>query len=384
MKEREILIFNFSIQNQADDSLDVFVDGDIVDASTQEIYKNWFGDETSVSYRSFRDQITKANPKTINVYVNSYGGHVGDAMAMHDFLEELEAKNVTVNRIARGIVASAATYLVMGKNSKIADNAWLMIHNVSGAIWGDVNTVENYATTLRKFNNAIRDFYASKTGQEPEQISKMMNKETWLTADEAVDKGFINEKAGSSQATNKIEKEKWPFQNMFVLNSFNNSITSPQNIIPDMEQNKTLLAQINTTMNNALNTLLDTLGIKNKEDKNVTDALATFSTAIGNALGELKVPTQDEIQNMVNTAVTKALETIPENFTKAINEAVSTGTKNFITEDGLKPLNETVGKIQSAVGNLAGGKTVEKEKKEENTKNFSKPSEFAGADFNKK
>ena len=53
MKE-QIQIFNYSLTNQANDSLDVHIDGDIVDAPTQEIYKNFYGDETSVSFKSFR------------------------------------------------------------------------------------------------------------------------------------------------------------------------------------------------------------------------------------------------------------------------------------------------------------------------------------------
>src|SRR5688572_14831091 len=101
-------VFNFSIKNAGEETVDIHIDGDIVDASTQAILKAWLGDDTSISFKSFRDQVNSTNAKTYNVYVNSQGGIVTDAMAIHDFLTELEEKGKTVNRIGRGIVASAA------------------------------------------------------------------------------------------------------------------------------------------------------------------------------------------------------------------------------------------------------------------------------------
>ena len=159
----QLSIFNYSIVNQNEGEIDIYVDGDIVDSPTLELYKEWFGDETSVSFKSLRDQIP-ANCKTLNLYVNSGGGHVGDAMAIHDYLVDLENKGVKVNRIGRGLVASAATYLVMGKNSTLSQNCLFMIHEVSGSAWGTVTEVENQVKTFRKFNDLIVDFYVGQTG----------------------------------------------------------------------------------------------------------------------------------------------------------------------------------------------------------------------------
>jgi len=143
---------------------------------------------------------------------------------MHDFLSELESKGKTVNRIGRGIIASSATYILMGKNSRMTKNSWAMIHNVSGGIWGDVDTVERFAVTLRKFNNRSRDFYSEWTGIRKEEISKMMDNETWMTADEAKSKGFVIDVVESQNFTQKIPKENWQFSNMTVLNAYNNNV----------------------------------------------------------------------------------------------------------------------------------------------------------------
>lgn len=218
--------------------LNIDIDGEIVDAPTQEIMKNYWGDETSVSFKSFRDQVNASKAKTLNVSVNSGGGHVGDAMAIHDYLVELKGKGVTVNTAGRGIVASAATYIVMaGKdNSSMSANSWFMIHNVSGGIWGDVNEIENYSKTLRKFNNTIRDYYSNETGLPPETVSALMNKETWLTAQEAKDKGFVKNITGETNFKNAIKPEHWQFSNTTVLAAYNSFTKTVKNILSTSDQ----------------------------------------------------------------------------------------------------------------------------------------------------
>jgi len=222
--KQQFSAFSYKVVNKAEDTLDIYVDGIIVDAETQSILKNWFGDETSVSYKSFRDQVTKANPKTVNLFVNSDGGMVNDALAIHDFMVDLEGKGVTVNRKVRGLAASAATFLVMGNNSSMSENSWLMIHNVSGAVFGNVDEIERYAAFARKMNDQLVSFYTKKTGMSETDIQDMMNKETWMTAEEAKEKGFIDSIDGKVKFSNSIKPEHWQFNNTAVLNSYNSSV----------------------------------------------------------------------------------------------------------------------------------------------------------------
>jgi ATP-dependent protease ClpP protease subunit len=237
-------IFNYSFQNATDDSVDINIDGVIVDASTQQIMKDWWGDDTSVSFKSFRDEISNSKAKTFNIFINSYGGHVGDAMAMHDLLVDMQNNGKTVNTHGRGIIASAATYVLMaGKNAEMSKNSWFMIHNVSGGVYGDVNIVENYARSLRKFNDATRDFYSTSTGIAKENITKMMNAETWMTADEAKEKGFIKSVSGGATFSNEIPKENWHYSNAAVLNIYNHSVKAFKKMSTGAFQNTLKAAQ---------------------------------------------------------------------------------------------------------------------------------------------
>lgn len=299
MPVNTIPIFNYHVTNKLDGVIDVHIDGDIVDASTQEIMKNWWGDETSVSFKSFRNQIETANPSTLNIYINSTGGHVGDAMAMHDYLQELETKGVTINRRGRGIIASAATYLLIGNNSEMSANSFMMIHNVFLIAAGDINSVENQVRAGRKFNDKIRDFYANKTANAPETISKWMNQETWFTAQEAKDKGFVSSITGEVNFTNQIPDEFFPYLNKSILNKYNS-----------FTKNNDMSKTIKDSVTEAFNAVLDKLGLSNKKEEQLTvDAVAEFSTAVENAVNGAKI-TDEALGIMINTAVTEAVKNL--------------------------------------------------------------------------
>lgn len=314
--KRQFQAFSYKVENKSDDTLDVYIDGIIVDAETEEIYKKWYGIDSSVSYKSFRNQILQANPKVLNVHVNSGGGLVTDAMAMHDFLVEQQNNGVEVNTIGRGMVASAATYIVMagGKNSSLSENCWFMIHNVSGGVWGDVNIVENYAATMRKFNDNVVGFYAKVTGLEEKDVQDMMDAETWMNATEAKKKGFVKNIADKSDYSNAIQPEHWPYSNTAVLNAYNSGVKKPSEAKPEAEQNNFF-----TTLQNGFMKLFDLLtgSIKNgKEDPQFA-----------------KIENRDAILDMVNKVLGPVI--------KNIDDALAAAAKNDNGGGGAKPEETT-------------------------------------------
>jgi ATP-dependent protease ClpP protease subunit len=319
---KNIPIFNFSIRNAATaGEVDIEIDGAIVDAETREMLQRWYGDETSVSFRSFRDQLsTVENLSRVNVSINSYGGHVGDAMAIHDLLVDLQNKGVEVNTQGRGIVASAATYILMaGRNSTMSENSWFMIHNVSGAIWGDVNTVENYAATLRKFNNATRDFYSKSTGIRKEEISKLMDAETWLTANEARNKGFIKNVSGSVEFSNKIDPKTWNFSNLAVLNAYNSACPNPA----PANETSDINSQIKThfeEMKKFFNSIVDAIRGLNANPPAEGAEPVNVAEQIASAIAAPFENLAGEIENQIATAVENQREAITNAIAAQIGE----------------------------------------------------------------
>jgi ATP-dependent protease ClpP protease subunit len=339
-----ITIFNYQIvKNAAGTAADVYVDGDIVDASTQEILKDWFGDETSVSYKSFRNNLLNCGVKDVNVYVNSYGGHVGDAMAIHDTIVDLNNNGWNINTHGRGMVCSSATYIVMaGKNggSVSANTSWL-IHNISGGIWGNVNEVENYAKNMRKFNNMVVDFYASKTGLSKETITDWMNNETWLIGKDIADKGFVASSGGAAAFKNQIKPEQWPYSNKAILNSYNSSINNT-----DTMDYKALLAAIRNEIKGMFNTGFKPEDAETKIAEVICNTVKKLDedreTAITNAVNAAM--TGDAFTNAVTAAVAKQMETVPANVATAITKATEGLVNEQKFEQLLTDLADKVGK----------------------------------------
>mgnify|MGYP000196157107 CR=1 FL=1 len=344
--KRQIEIFNYQIvKNAADNKAEIFVDGDIVDASTQEILQEYWGDTTSVSYKSFRNELLNCGFKNADVYVNSYGGHVGDAMAAHDLVVDLNGKGWNINTYGRGMVCSSATYLVMaGKNGgEVSANTSWLIHEVSGGMYGTVTEMENYVTMMRKFNDNIVKFYSDRTGMTTEVISNLMKKETWMIGQEIMDNGFVSKVTGAVDFQNTIPADRWPYSNKAVLNSYNKQIQNKN----DMD--------IKTMIEELRNELRAKFGNKGSNG-NAEELANAVADSVTKVLEEANTANATAVTDAVNTAVANAMS--GEGFTNAVNAAVNAAKEGMMTEvknlvaDSVKGLvNES--EFEKLVDNLA-------------------------------
>ena len=135
------------------------------------------------------NSLEKANEITIRI--NSPGGSMFEGIAIYNFLRQQRVKTVS---IIEGVAASAASLVALGADVvTMADGAFYMIHNAHLGISGDRNSLREAADQLEQFDVQLRKFYSQKTGISIDDIGAMMDAETWLNADEALEKGFINE-----------------------------------------------------------------------------------------------------------------------------------------------------------------------------------------------
>jgi ATP-dependent Clp protease protease subunit len=340
--KRPAQIFNFRIQNASSGSVDVYIDGEIVDASTQEIYKLWFGDETSVSFKSFRDQLEASGASTFNIYINSPGGQVTDAMAMHDYLVDQRSKGKKVNTYGRGIIASAATYILMaGDSPEMSTNSWFMIHNVSGMAWGDVNEVERTANTLRKFNNAVRDFYSNATGIRKEDITKMMDAETWMTGEEAKNKGFVKQLSNEVSFTNLLSTDYWEYSNKDVLAAYNSAVKTPPATPADIPANiQQFILNQNDDMKKFFQNIVDAIrNVKPAEGADQVGIANLIADAVGKPFEELSNEIETTITNKVTEAETRIQNALKKEYddkvTNLTTKVTALETKNTALETEL-------------------------------------------------
>lgn len=165
------------------------IKGPIVGNSEAWIYE-WFGIEAT-SPNSVSKVIDEANGEDLEVEINSGGGSVFAGSEIYTILKDYKG-HVTVKIV--GLAASAASVIAMAGNKvMMSPTAQMMIHNVSTYTSGDYRDMEHSAEVLKSANNTIANAYRLKTGKTQEELLKLMDNETWMTAQKAKELGFIDE-----------------------------------------------------------------------------------------------------------------------------------------------------------------------------------------------
>lgn len=168
----------------------ISVKGPIIDSDDQWIY-DWFEVEAT-SPKKVIDLINQAkNNEDLEIEINSGGGSVFAGSEIYTALKSYSGK-VTTKVI--GLAASAASVIAMaGDKILISPTGQIMIHNASGGFGGDYRDMEKGAEILKNVNATISNAYRIKTGLSSDELLDMMNKETWLTPQQALEKKFVDE-----------------------------------------------------------------------------------------------------------------------------------------------------------------------------------------------
>jgi len=134
------------------------------------------------------DQVDRPN---IRVEINSPGGDVFDGIAIYNALLAHPAEVTT--RID-GVAASIASVIAQaGDVRQIAQAGQMMIHNAWGVTIGDSREHEAMAALLDQQDQVIAGIYASASGSDPDGFRQMMAAETWLTAQQTLDEGLVDD-----------------------------------------------------------------------------------------------------------------------------------------------------------------------------------------------
>ena len=124
----------------------------------------------------------------INVYINSYGGEVAEGLAIYNALKRHKAKVVTY---CDGFAASIASVIFMAGDERIMnDSSLLMIHNAWSYGMGNAEELRKQADDLDKITQASVTAYAAHSTLSEEEIKDLMDKETWILPEEALEYGF--------------------------------------------------------------------------------------------------------------------------------------------------------------------------------------------------
>lgn len=154
-----------------------------------------------ISSAYVRQELAKCKDKPCDVYISSLGGDVATALQIRQLF--IEHGDVTAH--LHGFVASAATIVATGaKQVKMGEFALFMIHKCSAwqEQWGQMNADDIAAAidklisaknALDSIDQVIGSIYAQRTGKDVSTLAEMMKDETWLSAEEAKEQGFVDE-----------------------------------------------------------------------------------------------------------------------------------------------------------------------------------------------
>lgn len=168
------------IKQSASNTADIYIYGDI--------YDSWWSEESN-SAICLKDKLLELGDiSEINLHINSLGGDVFEGLAMFNLLKQHKA-NVKV--YIDGIAASIASVIAMaGDTIYMPKNSMMMIHNCWTYECGNAKDLRKTADDLDKIMEASIESYLSKVKIDKEELMELLDAETWLTAQECLDKGF--------------------------------------------------------------------------------------------------------------------------------------------------------------------------------------------------
>ncbi len=165
--------------------------------------ESWFDDD--VTPQLFKDELN-AGTGDITVWINSPGGDCVAAAQIYNMLSNYKGK-VTVK--IDGIAASAASVIAMaGDTVLVSPVSMLMIHNPATIAWGDHAEMQKAIDMLSEVKESIINAYVLKTGLSRPKLSHLMDAETWMDANKAVELGFADEIMTRAKAEPEKEPEE--------------------------------------------------------------------------------------------------------------------------------------------------------------------------------
>lgn len=249
---------------------------------------------TASSDKSFVSEYRKISPNAdITINLNSPGGSVNSAMTIRNLLAQHKGK-ITCNVL--GWAASAATFITSLANVhvRMMQGSFLMIHNPLNVAMGNQHALRKQADNLELLADSMARIYADKSGMDINEIKRLMDAETWFSAEDAVKCHLADELIPTSKVVAQADTDGTPVLGGVALSG---GLKQPQNLV--IKEEKTDMADIkNATNPNVANKL--------------TDAQASVKSSVSSAVAitsieQLKSHYPELTNTLVNDAVNAAL-----------------------------------------------------------------------------
>lgn len=328
----------WQVKNEVNGNSEILLYGPIAGESS------WWGDE--VTPRSFAEDLESLGGKDVTVRINSGGGDVFAAHAIHN---QLVAYKGRVTVVIDGLAASAATIIaVAGDRIIMPANALFMIHNPAIGLsdYYGADELLKAAEALNTIKGSIVAAYRKRCKASAEELAAMMDAETWMGAAECLEKGFVDEIQGSVSP---------------VLNGSSLIVNSVNFDMKNFKNRDALKACLNKKLEvktmNKLEAFLNSLGLK-LADENQPTASAPVQNALPAVQNQQPAVDAEQIaKNAVDAERQRvaALEALDGGDNQAVTAIIAEAKKNGKTADDVKPyINavKTIPPVQNAAQQL--------------------------------
>lgn len=198
------------------------IKGPIINSSQQWIY-DWFDIEATSPAKVNKILDSVSGTEDLEVEINSCGGDIAAGSEIYTAIRAYKKGNVKINIV--GSAYSAGSVIAMAGPSYMSPTAMMMCHKVSCGASGNSEAMDKTSQVLKVADQTIANAYVAKSGMSMEDALNMMKEETWLTAQQAKEKGLIDGIMFEDKETNGP-----------LYNSFDGMI--PQEIIDKMQNEK--------------------------------------------------------------------------------------------------------------------------------------------------
>lgn len=314
----------WQIKNSANAASEILLYGPIASEHS------WFGDE--VTAKDFSSDLESLGNAPVTVRINSGGGDVFAAHAIHNLLLKYKGR-VTV--AIDGLCASAATIVAMADDKIIMPtNALFMIHNPMIALDNYYQAAElgKMVAALDKIKDSIVASYRKRCKASAEELQAMMDAETWLSAEECLAQGFIDEIEGNVEV---VLDDK-----QLVINSAAYDISTFKNFAA-LKNHVRTPKEVTNKMTN-LEAILNKLGLGKLLEEAPADAPTASKPA--NAAGTVPVDNAQAVAAAVAAERQRinALQAVDAKGNAAVAAIINTALAKGQTLDEVQPYIDAV------------------------------------------
>lgn len=159
--------------------------------------------------KDFRAQLDAVEGDELVVEINSVGGEVMAGLGMYNMLRSWAKDGKKVTTRVTGLAASISSLIALaGDRREAPENAFVMIHSPSTFAWGTEEDLREAADVVAKIKGSMRKVYVDRMGATEAKVDELLAKDSWLTAAEAKEIGFITDITDAVEATAKYDVSK--------------------------------------------------------------------------------------------------------------------------------------------------------------------------------